>query len=130
MKEILVLVRWCLNDNPDITFPWIELPLGDVDDNFIYLSLQGVDEISDWIIGDVGVDVFEEKDHITLINYIKNLRHPISQTFPEFMHWVQPTFGSFFVVLTQETWKTNHPEEWDMNINFIGILGEQVKLVY
>ena len=112
-------------------------------DKSLLIGLSGVDSFASALLSDSGDDIFDKKAYEAIIDYIKNEidPKPIDVVDGKVDLWAairdakreKPTTGELIVVIDVNSWQSNHPqdpEEWDMSIDFLGILGREVKLTY
>lgn len=131
MKEELIKVIWSHEyldgDSLAITIP--------TSGEAAYLKIEGLTPYANDLQQDLGFDVFDGEDLEKIIKYIEEEQYPPFDKGQLFIspEWKKPECGEFIIVLKVDSWKSNHPEdpeEWDMEIEFLGKLGKEVKLVY
>ncbi len=102
-----------------------------VDGTFIRLMLSSCDSFFDHYISNAGSEFFT--DDIKIMTIVKEyIYNELSPNLKKIL-WKQPNDGDFIMVFNIQSFQTNHPldsVEYDLNVDPIGILGEQVKLVY
>lgn len=128
MNEILILVNWYRCENGSRPNLYI-LDENELTNETIYLSFESVGKFN----------LFEYFDAETIlddriINKIKKLIFEKKLSLQEVLLLGKvPEEGEFIIVFTLKTYKSNHyedPTEYDMDLESIGILGEDVKLEY
>ena len=133
MKESLVKIKWSIEsefDNSDYT---IELDIDN--DESIVLSLEGIDSNASYFLNEIGTDILDEVGYKMIKDYIKKERNPDLESI-DFLRnpdWEAPKNGECIMVIKISSWQSNHPmdpQEWDTDIDCLGILGEEVKLTY
>lgn len=93
--------------------------------------LSSCDSFFDHYIGDAGSEFFT--NDIKIMTIVKDhIYDKLTPTLKK-IFWKQPNDGDFIMVFDIQAFQSNHPEdpvEYDLNVTPIGILGDQVKLVY
>jgi len=127
MKNTIVIrVNWY---DEEINNKCLELYYDDETLTGKYITISGCDILADQLISDVSFDIFNEDDLAKIVEYVKR----DEMAGDESLLWKKPPFGAFLVVMEVHGWQCNHPldpEEWDMEMELIGMVGEEVKLVY
>jgi hypothetical protein len=137
MKESLIRVEWVIESEPSEDGKtrkyWIEIDHNEETNEVITVDLTGLDSNSEYWIESVGTDILTKEDYDIIRDHIKEIINP-SDLGTLIKRIGKPIKqGDFFIVVSFDDYQSNHPldpVEWDVDINFLGILGKQVKLVY
>jgi hypothetical protein len=137
LTESLLRVVWTL----DVPYEKEELVCGDgivtLDDGtMVWLSLVSCDSFFDNYIHEVNFEDIISNDVVDLLK--KHLTHELTpklnlKEVGKIKYWKKPDYGEIILVFKINSFKSNHPEdpeEWDLLVDCIGILGEQVTLKY
>lgn len=136
MEESLILVNWSVGSEirDDALSNILELDYNEANDEVILIDIQGVGDVISEFINQSGYDVFNEKDFELFKTHIKSELDPKYgvKDLKKSLHWKRPTAGYFIVVMKINGFQSNHPldpEEWDVDVKCLGILGREIKLV-
>ncbi len=139
MKEILINIDWRLidfdEDLEDNILQSNETEIEYDDDKVLIIKFYGLDSSAKFWVHELGRDAFDEYAIDFIKNHVKKLieYEPTLSDVLKSERWIIPKDGEFILVLKINSYRSNHPldpEEWDMDIETIGVLGDQVKLVY
>jgi hypothetical protein len=135
--EILILVEWGFYSGKTadviIEKDCHEIYHDDINNEGFVIRLVGLDDMSKIMVSEHGLDLFHDEDYPIMVDYIKEIRGRKYIPLKDLLNYETPNNGSFYIVLTYESWQSNRfddPVEWDEEIKFVGILGESVKLMY
>src|ERR1035438_6397470 len=97
--------------------------------NGVFIGIYGLDNFMNGYISDVGKEgVLDELALPFIVEHIKELLNP---TLPVMLVSNPPTFGEFILVYSVSggvyRGHPEDPEEYDLNVDCVGILGQQVK---
>lgn len=123
MEESLIKVAW---SDKDFGHNAHEIFYDEKTDEVIFIMIDGIDSGGNYLVSEIGYDVFTEENYKVMVDYIRGLQNPKFE-------YTKPSEGEFIVVVKINSWQSNSyydPVEYDMSIDFLGILGREVKLTY
>lgn len=133
-EHFLVLIDWIIVDAIDVDDDEYEYELvydGETD-KVALITLKGIGTLSSDFISDIGYDILDEDALNSIRAYIKK-ETTKDLSLREIIHDVkQPTNGEFIVMLRIDGCSSSNPEtglEGDIDLKYVGILGEDVKLI-